>query len=166
MTFAITFDELSEIANTYAREASAEELDVETQPLADGILINIKKFDTGSITLRGKLALHFESYENGVLTIRLKFKNFFYELIKKVLMGVVLKIVMKKFKQQEDTDEIDPTQFIHFGSSTISAEVNNLFEAMKVPIELILIKQKVGSIAVAFNFLPHRLKEDPVEVLE
>ncbi|MGK7388949.1 MAG: hypothetical protein ACNS60_01305 [Candidatus Cyclobacteriaceae bacterium M2_1C_046] len=166
MTFAISFDELSEIANTYTREASSEELDVETHPLADGILIHIKKFDTGSITLRGKLALHFESYENGILTIRLKFKNFFYELIKKVLMGIVLKIVMRKLKQQEDTDEIDPTKFIHFGSSTISAEINNLCEAMKIPIELILVKQKVGSIAIAFNFLPDRLLEDPAEVPE
>lgn len=166
MTIAFTFDELSEIINTYAKEAAAEELEVETYPLSDGILIHIKKFDTGSITLRGKLALHYESFEAGILTIRLKFKNFFYELLKKVLMGVVLKIVMKKFRQQDDSEEVDPTKFIHFGSSTISAEINNLLEALKVPVELVIIKHKEGSIAFAFNFRADRLKEGLEEISE
>lgn len=166
MTFAITFDELSEILNTYIQEAESEELAVETMPLSNGILIHIKRFDTGSITLRGKLELHYESFEAGVLTIRLKFRNFFYELIKKLLMGIVLKIVMKKFKNDQDVEDVDPTKFIHFRSNTVSAEINNLFEALKVPVELVIIRHKEGSIALAFNFLPDRLKESSEEVLD
>ena len=165
MTIGITFDELSEIINTYISEAGTEEMEVETHPLSDGLLIHIKKFDTGSINLRGKLTLHYDSFEDGILTIRLKFKNFFFELIKKLLMGVVLKIIMKKMRQREETEEIDPTKFIHFGSSSISAEINNLLEAMQVPVELVVIKHKVGSIAFAFNFRADRLTLDSPEVL-
>lgn len=157
MTFAITYQELSDIINIYLTENESEELDVITHPLETGLLINVNKFDTGAMTLKGKLEFHIDSYEDGILTLRLKFRNFFFEMLKKLLMGIIIKIMMKKFRQE--AEELDPTQFIHFRSNTVSIEADNMFEAMKIPVDLVLIRQKEGALAVVFNFRADRLKE-------
>lgn len=160
MTFAITYEELSDLINAYLSENESEEFDLTIHPLETGLLTHVKKFDAGSFTLKGKLELHIQSFENGVLTLRLKFRNFFYDMLKKILMGIVIKIMMKKVRK--DSEEVDPTQFIHFRSNTISIETDKMFEAMKIPIELLLVRQKEGSVAIAFNFRLDRLKDPEV----
>ena len=157
MTFAITYKELSDLINIYLEENDPEEVDVVTYPLDTGLLIHIKKLDTGAITLRGKLEFRIQSFEEGILTLRLKFRNIFYEMLKKILMGLVVKVLMKKFSK--DAEDIDPANFIHFRANTISVETANMFEALNIPVELILLKQKEGSLAVAFDLRLDRLKE-------
>lgn len=157
MTFAITYEELSDLLNSYLSENESEELDLQIHPLETGLLIHVKKFDTGSFTLKGKFEFHIQSFESGILTLRLKFRNFFYDMLKKILMGIVIKIMMKKFRK--NAEEVDPTQFIHFRSNTISVETDKMFEALKIPIELLLVRQKEGSVAIAFNIRLERLKD-------
>lgn len=157
MTFAITYEEFSDLINTYLSENDSEELDVVVHPLKTGLLIHVKKFDTGTFTLKGKIELHIQSFENGILTLRLKFRNFFYEIMKKILMGIVIKILMKKFRKE--AEEVDPTQFIHFRANTVSIETDKMSEAMNIPVELLLVRQKEGSLAVAFNIRLDRLKD-------
>jgi hypothetical protein len=158
MTFAITYAELSDLINTYAKES--EEFNIITSPLNTGLLIDVKKFNAGSITLKGRFEFHIDSFNNGILTLRIKFRNFFYEMLKKILMGIVIKIVMKKFSRE--AEEVDPTQFIHFRSNTVSIETDNMFEVMNIPIELLLVRQKEGSLAVAFNIRLDRLNDPEV----
>lgn len=160
MTFAITYEEISDLINTYLSENESEELDVISQPLETGLLIHVKKFDTGSLTLRGKFELHIQSFENGILILRLKFRNIFFDMLKKILMGIVIKIMMKKFRKE--AEEVDPTQFIHFRSNTISIETDRMSEAMNIPVELLLVRQKEGSLAIAFNIRLDRLKDKEI----
>lgn len=160
MTFAITYEELSDLINSYLSENESEDLNAIVYPLETGLLINIRQFDTGSITLRGKFEFHIQSFENGILTLRLKFRNIFFEMLKKILMGIVIKVMMKKFRKE--AEEVDPTQFIHFRSNTITIETDQMFKAMKIPVELLLIRQKEGSLAIAFNIRLDRLKEPEI----
>lgn len=160
MTFGITYEELSDIANHFLKENESEELDIITEPLTKGLLIHVKKFDTGSLTLKGRIEFIIDSFENGLLTIRLRFRNIFYELMKKVLMGIVIKIFLKKMKEEnEEEDSVDPMQFVHFKSNTVSIETTAMFETMKIPVDLLVIKQKEGSLIIGFNFRPDRLSE-------
>jgi len=158
MTFSFTFYELAELANFYvAEKQKSETLHFNLYPYDDGIEINVKKFKVSFITLKARFFISIKHFKNDDLTLKVHFKNIFFELLKKIVFAIIFNIAKRYIRTGENG--VDVTRFVHFSSNEIRIEINRLMEAVKAPLHINDIKRFTTGIDINFTIKKVDLEE-------
>ena len=149
MKFSFTYPELTSLANQYLdKQIDSEKYQFRLAPVEEGFLIQIQRLKVSIFNITAKILLQIKSYHNGELVIGLKFKNIFFEGIKKFLFAVVLNLLQKFMAKRA----AEMAKYVHFSANHIKIEVNDILTTAEAPLSVKNIEPTNESLAIQFEF--------------
>jgi len=149
MNFSFTYQELTNIANQYLEnQIDNEKYQFKLAPIDQGFLINVERLKVSFLNFKAKIKLQINQYSDGYLVIGLKFKNFFYEGLKKFLFAVVLKLLQKVMAKKSSAEM---AKYVHFSANHITIEVNNILTTAEAPLSVQNITTEEHALGIQFE---------------
>lgn len=167
MNFSFTYEEITDLANFYViEEKNNEKMELHLEPIDSGIRINITKFKVSFITIKSKIDLKLERFDDGEMVISFHFKNLFFELVKKVVFIVFLNLLKERLVDPDR--DIDLSDHIRFGTSDIKIEINKIFELTKIPMHLHSVNDYRKQVDIKFTIKKYKkvLENEPQQIAE
>lgn len=151
MKLTFGYDELATLANEYAlKDKIDENIAFHLEGVEDGIAVRVTKFKFSIFTLKARIYLRFVRFDDGILTLSIRFKNIFFELIKKVVF-LLADALLKKFMKTEDEDDVDLTKYISISTSKITVKLNELLQVQELPGYVNYISGEAGTLSIDFK---------------
>ena len=149
MQIKTSFEELCKITNDVLLENEDEEIKFTLMPLTNGVIVDFHKLPLGIINYSGEVYFRLLHFEDEILHITFKFKNFFLEMLKKALIRAVIGIA----KKQMIKNGVDIAKYIHYHDSEIQLEINRIMKESGSPLVLVGMESHSGIFSLNLQYL-------------